>query len=232
MSETLTQKAEKFFKAIPPIPQNIKDEFLIKVRDKVVHYKPKMEEACGVEMGNIDVADLTWYHIDSDNKKMTEAIDEANLLDKAILLAIIKPLIKPIRILHFNLVYHDIAMVYNSSTIYVPFYFVSRLEDFKAREETLDQEVVHELSHRLWEVLSGELLPRKPSDDVLKFWAEGFASYCDGKYFSDFYPEGYEAFEPDGIFKRGMERIEELVEKHGEDIVIEIPKRWRELDGN
>jgi len=101
-------------------------------------------------------------------------------------------------------------------------------------QEFLDQTVVHELSHGLWERLKG-ITPFDSeafaNPDKFKFANEGFASYCEYEFFRDLYPQeipkNHNPHKEPYIQERSA--IERLVNAHGEKILLEIPKNWREL---
>ena len=125
-----------------------------------------------------------------------------------------------------------VGMKHYNSSIYIPFYFQNRFADidFQIREKELDQSVVHELSHKLWHNLGGNR-----HDDFQRnwrIWNEGFATYCADIYFANLYPDDFQTYQGKwaGVHGRGKEKVEELVEKYGKDIILEIPKRWEEFN--
>lgn len=112
-------------------------------------------------------------------------------------------------------------------------------------DEEVAATVVHELSHALWETISAASLHAHPfsnhrirpnEQEKLKLLGEGFAVYCERVWFLDIYPAYLRdsvqnrTLDPDTIYARGLRQVNRLVEQHGPEILLEIPKRWRELD--
>ena len=130
-------------------------------------------------------------------------------------------------------------MRYNNKTIYIPFDFINRFMDInlKEREEKIDYCIVHELSHALWDNIAKnegiEGFLNKDKRRTHKFsreWCEGFATYCSDEYFAEFFP--LNASTPQKlrrVYGVGKRKVEELVKKHGKEILLEIPKRWKEF---
>ena len=236
MVETLTQKAEKFFRAIPPIPQNIKDEFLDRVRDRVSHYQPRIEDRCNVRLGEMDVRDYKEKYghlcrVVITDREFSEGLLADKIVDVLLWTSMqaLRPALSP---LHGQRT--GCFMNYMDSTIYIPFNLRRRLFiSLEESEESINQGVVHELSHRLWEVLSGDNVTRDTHGDLNRLFVEGFASYCDSDYFSDFYPKGSKLIEHnDELYGCGRQKIKKLVERYGQGIVLEIPERWKELEND
>lgn len=218
-----------------------KEAFLEKARDKVSYYKPKMEEICKVDMGEVHVKDFQYWVGDFMRDRLQEEYreytkregHEPSKFTKGVISSPIftaRAIVEPIVWLFMS--YWGREMKHYNSSIYVPFYFQNRFMDmdFKRREEKLDQVIVHELSHRLWYALDGE----ESSGKNWRLWNEGFAGYCADNHFEDLYPESFEVEQTKGfgIHARGKEKVEELVEKYGEQILLEVPKRWEEFANN
>ena len=233
----MTNNLKEFFKAIPPLSQNRKDGFLDIVRDRVSYYQPRIEDRCDVSLGEIYVRDYRYRYSHLCRMALEEGLAEEKLNDKVefiltwIGMQTLRPIISP-----FLGQTTDCFMSYLESTFYMPFNFRTRVSysSLKEREENLDQAIIHELSHRLWEVLSGDNIAyelAKIDGDLDKSWVEGFAAYCDSHHFTDFYPSGFELVEHNAkVYERGKKKVKRLVEKYGEDIILEVPRRWRELD--
>ena len=124
---------------------------------------------------------------------------------------------------------------YHRNAIYVSFSNGTRSHEF-----AIAFAVVHELSHALWERLADRpLFPRpkgnKSDREKFKLLVEGYATYAERIWFVDMYPWSVRKFanhprtKPPGIYYEGMKRVEELVEQNGREILLEIPKRWRDL---
>ncbi len=122
---------------------------------------------------------------------------------------------------------------YGGSALYLHFRLPNRIIDSFSDERNKydDSVVVHELSHRLWECLE------KPDEDGTwkqlmsrRIWSEGFATYCEQEYFADLYPEGTPILQLSGIYTRGKKKMQELVDRYGRDIVLQVPSRWEEFE--
>jgi hypothetical protein len=105
-------------------------------------------------------------------------------------------------------------------------------------EEVVAATVVHELAHALWERLARKPLTWQPKPrywEKYKVFVEGFATYAESVWFLDLYPSAVKRsvlgtyIDPHGIHYLGKCTIEDLVRKHGQQILFEIPKRWRSL---
>jgi len=232
-----------------PYSKAKKEEYLEKVRDKVSYYKPKIEDLCSVDLGDIPVKDFKHWTKDYTKDRIRKEHEkfskekgrelskfEKGLISSAVLTA--SAISKPIS-WAFLSVWGGEMKHYNSS-IYVPFYFSNRFMDidFKEREKTLDNDIVHEISHKLWYALDGEEQEdKKEIREILKeskdwrLWNEGFASYFADIYFKNLYPEGIEIrnHRDSGIYGRGIRKVEEVIRKQGEEILLEIPTRWKEF---
>ena len=216
-----------------------KEAFLENVREKVAYYKPRMEEACSVSLGDIFVKDFKYWLRDyiSDSVKKNQEQNQKTeqhqgKKDRGIeqLAAFTAYIILSPATWTFMSVF-GMEMKHYNSKIYVPFYFPNRFMDidFKRREATLDQSVVHELSHKLWYTLGGDEC--ESPHRLWRLWNEGFATYCEDSYFTDLYPEGYivDINKASNMYRRDRKKIEELVEKYGREILLEVPRKWREL---
>jgi len=212
-----------------PASKAKRQAFLAKTREKVIQYKPKIEERFAVNMGEIHVKDFKYYlreytkdQLQEEYQKYAEKVGrEPSGFTKGILafptltgITIGRPLCWLIMSLSGGMMKH-----YNS-TLYVPFYYINQFNDmdFKNRERRLDQTVVHELSHKLWYSLGGN----ESSERNWRLWNEGFAGYCAEVYFADLYPEDFEAEQTRGfgVHAKGKQKVEELVESHGKQILL------------
>ncbi len=224
-----------------PSPKAKREAFLRKTRDKVSYYKPKMEEICNVDMGEVQVKDFRKYLGDYTKDRLQEEYQEytergghepSGFVKGVIASPVVTgiTIARPISWLFMSL--SGPEMKHYNSSIYVPFHYMNRFDDldFKDRERKLDQVVVHELSHRLWYALEGD----KSSGRNWRVWNEGFAGYCADVHFADLYHQDFEVEQTNGfgIHARGKEKVEELVEKYGTQILLEVPKKWEQLAKN
>ena len=240
---------EKFYELVRetygpffPTPKKKKEEFLEKVREKVdYYYKQKIEERCGLNLGQIKVKDnKEWLEDTSLDQARNDAIKDAwkqgripNEADFTFSFsaAFVANAIIAIPLWVYNTM-HGAEMRCNNNTIYVPFYYMNRFMDldFKKREKTLDYCVVHEISHILWDRKQGSVFNNPQKLGPNRQWFEGFATYCADNFFADFYPDNAEKVEVGRVYSKGKEKIEKLIEKKGTEILLEIPERWHEFE--
>lgn len=219
-----------------PISTAKKQSFLEKARGKVAHYKPRIEEICDVDMGEVDVKDFRYWGGDYIRDRLQEeyieyAEREGHKPSKFAKGVIASPILAA-RIISEPLVWLYMSflggeMKYYNSSIYILFYFQNRFMDidFKRREKELDKSIVHELSHKLWYNLDGDETTDSHGD--WRLWNEGFAYYCADIYFADLYPEYLRVEQTKGSrTHKGKEKVEELVERYGKNILLEVPKKW------
>jgi hypothetical protein len=227
-----------------PTPKKKREAFIEQVRDRVAHYTPKIEERSGIELGRIEVKDNKhWLKDTATRRAHDNAIQNAweqgrvpterDFAAHAAVSAVAKALFIP-----FNAFYNmqsGADFRYHNKTIYAPFYFSNRFDDmdFQKRTERMDYGVVHDLSHAVWEqmtIASKWNVKQKESFFNRRLWFEGFATYCADEYFADFYPEGTKKVTGlPRVYTDGKATIEALVADRGTEIVLEIPKRWKEF---
>jgi hypothetical protein len=227
-----------------PVSKKKKERFMEKVRDKVAFYKPMIEEKSDVDLGDVQVKDNKYWLSDvvyggapmlaveiawKNGKTPTEL--DYNL---SFMMAGFSELIMFPTVWLYNAL-SGADFRYNNNILYVPFSYMNRFMDidFKERTKNLDYAVVHELSHNLWEKLAdGGLFERENySWGEGRKWHEGFATYCADNYFAEFYPDGTDIdYRLPKVYKNGKEKIEEALAQHGKGILLEIPRRWKELN--
>lgn len=221
-----------------PISRRKREDFLERVRGKVEYYKPRIEDRCEIDLGDVKVKDNRDWLSDviygsACRKAVEYAWEQRRVPTKrdfreSFMAASVAEAIMFVPIGLYNIM-RGADFRQHNGTIYVPFNYMNRFMgiDFKKRTERLDYGVVHELSHTLWERILGK------SDGYLgegRKWFEGFATYCADDYFADFYPEKTEKMtDLSRVYTEGKERIEKLVAKHETRILLEVPKRWEEF---
>jgi hypothetical protein len=233
---------EEIYLASIPTPEKKREAFMDRVREKVNYYQPRIEKKCGVSLGKVKVKDnkelLSDFvcnnaHINAlrlawKNGRVPTELDYTRGFIKAKMIASSLTLMDALFIAYFK---------HYNNTIYVPFNYMNRLMDidFEERAKGIDYGVVHELSHTLWNKLDGRGLFGKEINSRKEFkegrrWMEGFATYCCEDYFADLYTEETKIGSPlPRLYKEGKEKIKGAVAKHGEEILLKIPKVWREL---
>jgi hypothetical protein len=90
--------------------------------------------------------------------------------------------------------------------------------------QILDEVIVHELGHILYDRIKINYFEKDLNSPFIQ---EGYATYCETTWFSEFYPS--KRFQnlvniPEE-YRKGEEIIKKLVEKHGEKILLKIPNR-------
>ena len=213
----------KLLKTFCPVSKEKKAEYLEKVSSLVDFYKPKIKKKTGIRLPKVTVeeyADSSLAHFHSKPK---------NILKKLI---------------HQN----AYSMFCSGSTIYVPWGLGAKqniLEFDSPPCKSVDQIVVHELSHVLWNTItlksnSWHFPPcSKKKVKEFKKISEGFACYCAQEWFADFYPENIKIVKQKNYFWRpscmtepytqGKKKIEKLVKEFGEDILLKIPENFASL---
>lgn len=222
-----------------PTPTKKREEFMNRVRERVDYYKPLIEEKFGINLGNVKVKDnkewlpdllyetapiLAAKHAWADGKVPTEIDFNLSFIGASIAEVIALP---PTWL--YSTIIMNVDFRHNDGTIYVPFNYANRFLDidFKGRSKRMDYGVVHELSHTLW----GRLSENKDRDfKVGRKWSEGFATYCTDVYFENIFPSRTQKiYELPKVYTKGKEIIERVIAEHGENILLEIPKRWEEF---
>lgn len=223
-----------------PMSKRKREEVLDKVRQKVDYYQPRIEERCQIELGKVEVKDnKEWLSDTLYNSAHKKAINEALKQGRVPTgmdfwtyhsAASMGEMILAVPLFMFNAI-RGADMRYHDNTIYMPFNCVNRFMDsnFGGRLKKLDYAVVHELSHGLWDKLSGDKEEKTPFREYRR-WFEGFATYGADVFFADFYPKKTEKYSDlKEAYIEGKKKIEELVERYGKEIVLEVPKRWPEF---
>lgn len=202
-----------------------------RVKGLVNRYQPRMEAKSGIPLGQVDVRDYKEAWARMQDFAYHKLIDGQHGLRKiggygAYMFTI--PFLRAAAAIT--------RMRTEGSTIYVNSGAFNRLVDPEYIKHD-DQAAVHELSHVLWNRISGTDLTEVVKDiesvrEMHNFsrWAEGFANYCDDVYFADVYPDGYKLMTPKTRWVRSSEkRIAQAVEHYGESVLFQIPTDWERL---
>jgi hypothetical protein len=243
IAQEFCEMVRQTYSPIFPTSRKKRKAFLERVRGKVEYYRPKIEQRSGVGLGKVEVKDnrhwlsdvtigyaydsainYAWEHGRIPTEKDFQESFVAASIHEAILFC-------PIGL--FN-VMRGADFRQHNGVIYVPFNYMNRFldMDFRKRIRFLDYGVVHELSHVLWERISGEKDGYWPESEGRK-WFEGFATYCADNFFADFYPDGAEKMTNlPSDYTAGKQRIEKLIAEHGNNALLELPCRWREFSGH
>jgi hypothetical protein len=201
-------------------------------RYAVARYQPMIEKRIGVSLGTIAVRDYRQLHDD-----MLRAMEIRTCVP--CLWVVLWPLFcyRRRRISRFlrNQLYesqekHTACYFWNG--IYVSFQNGTR-----SHEEMVARNVVHELSHAVWEKLGGIFRTRRKCiNPVLRLFVEGFATYAELIWFVDFYPPLLRCItmgdakvrrRTPGPHGEGLKLVERLVKENGVGILPDLPKQWR-----
>jgi len=222
----------------PALNDADKEFFLGLYRSSVAYYKPGIEKRTGVRLGDMAVWDYSQLHQDRlEDLKRRVSPRRVGIVRSLVLRRQLRKLWQ-----NSAEAYADkgrkCTAVYFNNAIYVSF------GSNTAHEHALAVTTVHELSHALWERLEGRPLHVSPplnrqleatELDKFKLLVEGYAAYAERTWFLDLYPAGtrdvlpHARMDPASIHYKGLRKVEELVKQHGSEILLEIPKRWRDF---
>jgi hypothetical protein len=206
-----------------------KEFFLAIYRRAVEYYQPKIEKKTGVRLGKIDV----WDHSVL-NEHAFKHVFKPPLLIRAIRHLCYRRAadrrLQQLRDAHEQQA-GSCSAVYYRNAIYVSFSSRTVHEDFVAAT------VVHELSHALWERFARWpvfLGPKGDLSDKYRLFIEGFATYGERIWFLDLYPINVRpyakhALDPNGVYYKGLRKIQSLVKQFGPEILPQIPRKWKTL---
>jgi len=218
-----------------PLSKRKKENFIKRVKSIVTEYKKKIQDKTDIDLGNIEVKSYRYFTTDALEELerrmiISGKIDESKL--PFLLKYIGKPFLEFLRICREDWV--DLTVIGSQGRIYVPFGFSAKTnmywEQF-GKNIHLEQKVVHELSHILWNKIRES--EDSPEDlQCEKIWNEGFATYCDSKYFKDLYPPGYELMngKRPAVYENGRKKVDSVIRERGDSALFEIPNRWTEFE--
>jgi hypothetical protein len=205
------------------------DFFLGVYRAAVEYYQPRIEEKTGITLGDIQVFDYSCL-ADEYIKQRSNSIF-SRIVRSLISRPVPKEAVERIRACCMEKSKKCIA-TYRSNGIYVS--FGSEVH----HEENIATTVVHELAHALWEKLAPRPLtwnPPKPEQEKYQEFVEGFAVYAERIWFLDIYPADVRRSVrslpnySDTVYRNGLATIKQVVAKNGQQVLPQIPARWREL---
>jgi len=217
-----------------PLSKSQKTRHLGRVSSVVREYKQKIQDKTNIDLGAVEVKPYTAFPKDA-LEEVKRIMLNSGKVDKSqisLLSKIARPLLEIIRMYRED--WLDLATIGSQGKIYVPFGFTSKAKMYwesHGKSLHLEQKVVHELSHILWDKLKGS----EDSSDSLqdeKVWNEGFATYCDEHYFRDLFPSGYEFMNGDRptIYRNGRKKVEAIIRERGDEALFQIPRRWAEFE--
>jgi hypothetical protein len=212
-----------------------KQFFLGLYRCAVSEYKPKIEQRTGVEIGDIEIKDFG--ELDRDRMQELEQARQPflrRLLRRSAIKAWLKEYREAFAATHSERANSCVAC-YRNNCIYVSFAPGVEYHEFGIVFTT-----IHELTHALWERIEGKPLHSRrdvsnTEQDKFCLLVEGYSTYAENSWFLDMYPQSVKRDRwrarptPGSLHERGMLRVTELVKHHGSQILLEIPRRWREF---
>ncbi len=210
------------------VSKSARQEIIQKHSQAVAHYLPLIEQRFSelkkepITIGKVTVKDMRNLSRDLRSYSWQECKSPVQY-------ALFYPLLYAASIYRRNQAENDFLAYWFNQDLYLSFNRGTEI-----LQEFLDQTVIHEISHGLWEKLGGEM--QFDSDAFanphkFRFANEGFASYCEYEFFKDLYPPGKPKNHSSNRESYSKERsvIERLVNTHGERILLEIPRNWRKL---
>lgn len=227
----------KLTKIYIPLTHSTKNRVLNDVREKVEEYSEKIGKETGIKLPDVRIKpysdrlnDIFKLHLQKNKDKGSLNL---TFLAPAILLYSIGKL--------YSMASEDmVSMIYEprlkEQTIYVAFGASNKPDIILTGSlVNLDRDATHELSHHLWHTAGGkqtlEDLATAPFN-VYKKWEEGFAMYCEAVRFKHLYPKKQHrknlSFK--GVYGKGFNLVSEVVEEHGEDVLMELPRNWRKFE--
>jgi len=214
---------------VTKFPQLEQDFMLSMYRMAVDHYQPKLEQRTGVELGRIEV-----WHYSLLNQHRVQQLKKS--------LGLVRTLLRWRRIQHYARSGKEMdknnareyTAAYHRKAIYVSF------SSGADHANCIAELVVHELAHALFERLGGPTYEERfkltsEEGKHLRLINEGYATFSQKVWFRDLYPlnarptVGYLFGERGSIYDRGFKRVRRLVREHGMEVLMEIPRRWREF---
>ncbi len=238
MKKSLSQ----ILKAALPVSRGRK-RFLFGEMGKLVQlYQPAIEQRAEVSLGNVEIRDMQDLQEDDRAYRWSRGVVEGRASRLAVeagmdtttleILAMAKfkrgELVRRLKNFFYRVTTPDL-MVYSYGGIYVN---LAQKGAFN-HPETWHPAVVHELSHRLWEVISGRW---HNESDREHEWNEGFATFCQTQEFASLYPAGTDAngtlrkLGIGNVYYNWLNNVLDAVRVGGYNL-FEIPKRWKEATG-
>jgi hypothetical protein len=236
-----------------PLSEKEKKDYMLRVEDRKDFYQPKIEAKTGVPLGKVyvlpmdlilanQIYEVLWKLKHTNELKDYENLKERSLLGKleeayinTAVPLVAMPIVGLFGAIMYGLFKIQDQAIYGGMVedcLRVSYGIETRMGLFREKRfnttSFVDGMVVHELSHKLWDVIEGEKQKTRKFNRCLN---EGFATYCHEEYFRDLYPtkEMANAINVPELYLRGKNKIKKIVAKYGQEILLEIPNRWPEL---
>jgi len=211
------------------------------VQELVDFYKPQIEQACKVCLGAFAVNDSPAYRLLM-AKELRKSLANAEKTGEFV--SGIDDATKERAI--FKVVDAGCgseALRYSEGIIYLG----PKADELVEKKEgkvlvcpLLDVGVVHELSHRLWEVLRGQTIEQDLNElekkgaslnkhRIYRMWNEGFATFCHDQVFVGLDERLQQVADLPLMYVEGANKVVRVLEKYGASHLTRIPRDWEQL---
>lgn len=222
-----------------------KQAFLEAIDERVHRYQPILESTFDVSLGGVrphEIRTREWLDrvLQKGESEWQRRFEAKNRKPSAIEatwhrseVALVRRLALPV--IAFRFWWPDFIMMWDDElhAVCISFSGWSR-SDYAANRNQLDQYVVHELAHGVWDALGEQ---RDSVEETWREWRawrnwnEGFCHFIADAHFVEHYPEGYQLHEDWSSFRiRARQRVADLVEECGAGVLRDLPGRWREFE--
>ncbi|MBP7708767.1 hypothetical protein KA107_03705 [Candidatus Pacearchaeota archaeon] len=222
-----------------PLSEREQNEYIQRAEEKIKFYQPRIEEKTGVTLGKVFVLPfmLNFYQNlwQTYNTPLDFGNPRSNLVGNVLLKSAVALCAIPLLGQNY---FMDLqaSMAEDDGSVMVARCPANRQDLVKERNgenSKLDEKVVHELSHVLWERIeekNGAKITRRTKNKL--FWEEGFATYGMFNFFRDVYPQGYTPSDHLGgrVYHYGRLYVEREVNRFGPEFFLQIPNKWGELE--
>ena len=210
-----------------------KDFCLGLYRYAVAHYKPMIERRAGLSIGGIRVKDYEQLHADKMLALELDARSSWLWFLRWPLFHLREKRISGMLRKRLQDNQDRLGACYYWHTIYVSF-----RNGTQFHQDHVALNVVHEMSHALWERLGGVFYAAKQVNPILRIFVEGFATYAQLIWFADLYPPPTRHVaagcarwrrRASGPHGEGLKMVERLVKENGVEVLLRLPKEWRKF---
>jgi hypothetical protein len=215
-------------------------DFLERMQQCIARYQPLLEQEFGVELGDVAVQPLrVLEYVDDAIARATVLLHEESLRKhkrppSRTTLALFELEKRLVRLpasayVWFRFWHPQLIMQWRDEPRVILVSFLGwSAADYRENVARLDQWVVHELAHGVWNRLNGE--EHRDGDRSWRKWNEGFAHYLADIHLRGHYPLEAVLFEEWSAFRREARcQVAELVCRHGPGVLPRIPTEWQQL---
>ena len=216
-------------------------DFLERMQQCINHYKPILEHDFAVSLGPIVAKPLLARElINSVFAKAADMMHRESIGKHKrpptrllrILFGVEKTLLwlPMCALMYIRFWYPRLVMKWKDDppTIFVSFSGWSD-DDYRDNTQKIDQWSVHEMAHGIWDRIAND--EHQDHDRRWRLWNEGFAHFVADVHFCESYPPEVTVNDDWSDFRQqGKQLVCEVVNGQGNEILREIPTRWREFD--